>query len=61
MAKTKKIKVIVLKDITDFDGKRWSPSSDFQGLELSVKDYKHFEEHNAVKAYVDLSEYDEDE
>lgn len=54
----KKIKVIVLKNITDFDGKQWEKSESFQGLELNAKDYKHFESVGAVKAYIDLSEYE---
>jgi hypothetical protein len=55
---SKKIKVIVIKNITDFNGKQWLKSDEFEGLELTAKDYKHFDNAKAIKPFIDLSEFE---
>lgn len=56
-----KIKVIVLKNITDKDGNNWLKSDKFEGLELTVKEYKHFDKYKAVKVHFEDENEGDDE
>jgi hypothetical protein len=63
MAKqVKKVKVIVLKTITvQSDGplnKTLKPTNEYSGVELTLAQYKHFDKANAVKAFIDETEYE---